>query len=113
MRQAEINVDAMAGATAFPHQGWGPTGLAAEADADPGDVGDPPAGLLLPANGALAFSNAAQLDRFPLPAVEAKDAVRLADRYPTLQVVEGAPGLGAGLDVGPVEGSGQGGGLLR
>jgi hypothetical protein len=52
MGQAQIQVDAMAGATDFPHQGVGPTGLAAEADADPGEVGNSPAGLLLPANGA-------------------------------------------------------------
>ena len=82
MGQAQIDVDAMAGATAFPHQEVGPVALAAEADADPGDVGDPPAGLLLPADGALAFRDAAQLDRFALPAVKAKDAVCLLDRYP-------------------------------
>ena len=102
----------MAGTAAFPHQEVGPVALAAEADADPGDVGDPPAGLLLPADGALAFRDTAQLDRFPLLAVKAKDAVCLPDRYPTLQIIEGAPGLGAGLHMGSVEGGGQGGGLL-
>ena len=76
----------MASATALPDQGWGPTGLVAEADSDPGDVGDSPAGLLLPANGALTFGNAAQLDRFALPAVKAKDPIRLADRYPAQQL---------------------------
>jgi len=113
MGKAQIHVDAMAGAAALAYQGGGPTGLAAQTDADPGDVGDPPAGLLVPADGALAFRDAAQLDRFPLPAIKAKDAVCLLNGYPSLQVIEGAPGLAAGLDVCPVEGSGQGGGLLR
>jgi len=52
MGQAQVNVDAMAGAAALAYQGWSPTGLAAEADADPGDVGNSPAGLLVPADGA-------------------------------------------------------------
>ena len=42
----------MAGAVALPHQGWGSTGLVTQADADPGDVGDAPAGFLLPADWA-------------------------------------------------------------
>jgi hypothetical protein len=71
----------------------------------PGDGGDAPAGLLVPADGALAFSDTAQLDRFPLPAVKAKDSVRLLDGKPTLQIVQGAPGLEAGLPMGPVEGA--------
>ena len=95
----------MAGAAAFPHQGWGPTGLAANADTDPGDVGDAPAGLLVPADGPLAFSDTAQLDGFPLPAVEAKDAVRLLDRNPTFQIIQGTACLGAGLDVARLRGA--------
>ena len=84
MGQAQVHIDAMAGAAALAYQGCRPTGLAAEADAHPGDVGDAPAGLLVPADGALAFGNAAQLDCFPLPAVKAKDPVRLLNGYPTL-----------------------------
>ena len=111
MGQAEIGVDAMASAAPFSHQGGPSLGLAPQANADPGDVGHAPAGLLVPANGALSFSNAAQLDRFALPAVKAKDPVRLANGEPTLQVVQGTAGLGSRLDMGPVEWGGQGGGL--
>jgi len=50
MGQAEIHIDAMAGAAALPHQGVGPTGLASQADADPGDIGDTSARFLLPAD---------------------------------------------------------------
>ena len=112
MGQAQIHIDAMAGAAAFPHQGVGPTGLATQTDADPGDVDDAPAALLVPADGALAFRNAAQLDRLALSAVKAKDPVRFTDRYPALQVIQGTACMAASLHMGPVEGSGQGGGLL-
>ena len=112
MGQAQVDVDPVAGAAALPHQGRDSTGLTAQTDAYLCDVGDTPTGLLVPANGTLAFGNAAQLDRFPLPAIKAKDAVRLADRYPTLQVVQGTACLAAGLDVCPVQRGSEGGVLL-
>ena len=74
---------------------------------------DAPAGLLVTADGALAFGNAAQLDRFPLPAVKAKDPVCFLNGDPTLQVSQRTACLASSLHNGPVEGSGQGGGLLR
>ena len=55
----------------------------------------------------------AQLDRFPLPAIKAKDPVCLANRHPSLQVVQGTARRAAGLHVGPVKGGGQGCGLLE
>ncbi len=87
MGQAELNVVAhgfreavaMAGAAAVAHHGGGAFRECSQADAHPGDVGDAPAWLLFAANRPLAFSNAAQLNRFPLPAVKAKDTVGLLD----------------------------------
>ena len=106
MGQAQVPVDAVAGAAPLSHQAGRPHGLAAQADAHPGDVGHPPAGLLLPTQRPPVFAHATELDRFPLPAIEAKDPVRFLDGHPALQVTQAASRLGAGLHMGPVEGSG-------
>ena len=52
MGQAQVDVDPVAGAAALPHQGRDSTGLTAQTNAHLCDVGDTPAGFLLPADWA-------------------------------------------------------------
>ena len=85
MSLAEVHVDAVTGAAALSDQRRPAT--CCDADANAGGVGDAPAGLLVPAYGALGLSNAADGDGLALPAVEAKDPVCLRDDLPAFNWV--------------------------
>ena len=105
MGLAQVGVDAVAGAAAFPDH-------LPDADANAGGVGDTPAGSVAAAQGALAFGDALHGNGFALPGVKAKDPVGLGNRLSPLQVCQGAAGLAAGLDLGAIEWSGKGSDLL-
>jgi len=106
----QVDIDAVAGAAALSDQGRPAPG--SDGDANAGGVGDTPARLLVPAYGALGLSNAADGDGLALPAVKAKDAVRLGDDLPAFEVGHLPPALLPLADVGPIEGGGKGGELL-
>jgi hypothetical protein len=110
MGLAQVNVDAVAGATALPNQGRQTSG--GDGDANASGVGDTPARLLVPTYGALGLGNAADGDGLPLPAVKAKDAVRLRDDLPAFQVCHLSAALLPLADIRPIEGCGQGCELL-
>jgi hypothetical protein len=101
---------AVAGAAALSDQGKPATG--SDGDANAGGVGDAPAGLLLSTDRALGLGNAADGDGLALPAVKAKDAVRLGDDLPAFQVCDLSAALLPLADVGPIEGGGKGCELL-
>ena len=84
MRLAQVHVDAVAGAASLSDQRRPAT--CCDGDANAGGVGDAPAGLLVPAYGALGLGNTADGDGLALPAVEAKDPVCLRDDLPAFQV---------------------------
>ena len=110
MGLAQIHVDAVTGAAALPDQRRPASG--GDGDANAGGVGDAPAGLLLPTDRALTLGHAADGDGLPLPAVKAKDAVRLRDDLPAFQVCHLPPALFPLADIGPIEGCGKGCELL-
>jgi hypothetical protein len=92
--QAQVGVDAVAGAGALADQGAIDAGM--DGDAHAGDVGDPPAGLVVPArasgtDGAFGLGSAAREQRLALPAIEAKDAVGLGDQEVAAWLRRGAP----------------------
>ena len=70
-------------------------------------LGDTPAGLLVPADRAYALGNAAEGDGLVLPAVKAKDPVRLRDDLPTFEVGDLPAALLPLADIGPIEGGGE------
>jgi len=110
MGQAEIGVDAMAGASALPDEGaMGPGG---NGDAHAGDVGDAPAGPLAFADDALGLADAVAGEGLALPAIKAKDAIGLLEHHKAFEVTDAALALLTGGDVGAVEGSGKGLDLL-
>jgi len=106
MGLAQVHIDAVASAAALADEGRQATG--GYGDAHAGGVGDAPARLLVPPDGAFGLGDAADGDGLPLPAIEAKDAVRFRDHLPTLQVAHAAAALLPLADVGPIEGSGEG-----
>ena len=97
----QIHVDAVAGTTAFTDQGRQPT--SGDGDADAGGVGDAPTGLLISADGSFGLGDTADGNRLPLPAIEAKDAVRLGHGKPPLDIRDLAAALLPLADVGPLE----------
>ena len=110
MGLAQIHVDAVAGAASLSDQRRPATG--SNGDANPGGVGDTPAGLLLPTDRALTLGHAADGDGLALPAVKAKDPIGLGDGDPSLHVGDLPAALLALADVGPIEGGGESGELL-
>ena len=110
MGLAQVHVDAMASASAFPNQWRHASGC--DGDTYSGGVGDAPAGLLLSADGSFCLGNAADVDGLALPAIETKDAVGFRDYLPTFQVTHAAAALLPLADFGPIQRSGQGGELL-
>jgi hypothetical protein len=105
MGLAQIHVDAVTSAAALPDQRRPAPGR--DGDANAGGVGDAPARLLLSTDRALGLGNAADGDGLALPAVKAKDAVRLRDDLPAFQVCHLPPALLPLADVGPIEGGGE------
>jgi len=110
MGLAQVHVDAMAGTAALANQGCQPTG--GDGDAHTGGVGDAPARLLVPADGAFGLGDAAHGDGLALPAVKTKNPVGLGDGEPALDIRHLPATLLALADVGPIEGGGEGGELL-
>ena len=106
MRLAQIHVDAVAGTTSLADQGDQAAGR--DRDAHAGGVCNAPARLLIASDEAFGLGDAADGDRLPLPAIEAKDAVRFRDHLPTLQVTHTAAALLSLADIGPIEGGGEG-----
>ena len=82
MGLAQVDVDAVAGASALPNQWSHASGC--DGDADAGGVGDAPTGLLVSTNQSLSLCNSANGDGLALPAVKTKDAVCFRDYLPTL-----------------------------
>lgn len=83
-----------------------------DGDANPGGVGDAPSGPGLTADVALGLVHAADLDRFPLPAIEPEDPIGFGDHLPALQVADLGATLLALAHLGAIEGGGEGGDLL-
>jgi len=115
MGLAQVNVDAVASATALPNQGRQTSG--GDGDAHASGVGDAPAGLLVSARASgtdqpFGLGDAADRDGLPLPAIEAKDAVRFRDHLPPLQVTHPAAALLPLADIGPIERGREGSQLL-
>jgi hypothetical protein len=106
MGLAQVRINAVAGAAALPNQGCQPTG--SDGDSNASGVGDAPTGLLIPADGAFGLGDTANGDRLPLPAVKAKDAVRLSHRKPSLDIGDFSAALLPLADVGPIKRGGQG-----
>ena len=110
MGLAQIGVDAMTGATALADH-LGPCPLT-DGDTDPGGVRDAPSGPGLTADGALGLVHAADLDGFPLPAIEPEDPIGFGDHLPTLQVADLGAALLALAHLGAIEGGGEAGDLF-
>ena len=110
MGLAQVDVDAVASASAFPNQGRKTSGC--DGDTYAGCVGDAPTRLLVPTNQSLSLCNAADGDGLALPAIETKDAVCFRDYLPTLQIAHTAAALLPLTNFGPIKRSGQGGELL-
>ncbi len=111
MGQAQIGIDAMAGAGALADQQA--VDASRNGDAHPGDVGDTPAAFLLSARAPGAdqpfgLCDAAGEEGLALPAVKTKDAVGLADQHPALEVVDLGAALLPGGHQGAIEGSREG-----
>lgn len=107
---AQVDVDAVAGATALADHRGGSAG--GDGDADAGGVGDAPAGPLVPADRPFGLADAAEGDGFPLPAVKAKDAIGLSDHLPPFQVAHLIAALLALAHLGAIERCGEGSDLL-
>ena len=110
MGLAQVHIDPMASTAALPSQGRQATG--GNGDTHAGGVGDTPAGILVPTDRSFRLSDAADGDGLALPAVNAKDPVRLRDDLPAFQVCHLAAALLALADIGPIEWSGKGSELL-
>jgi hypothetical protein len=96
MGLAQVGVDAVAGAAAFPNH-------LADADADSGGVDDASAGAVAAAEGALTFGDALHGDGFALPAVKANDPIGLSDRLPALYVGDLGAALLTLIDLGAIK----------
>ena len=101
---------AVAGTAALADQGRQASG--GDGDAHTGGVGDAPAGLLVSARASgtdqpFGLGDAADGDGLALPAIEAKDAVRLRDHLPAFGVTHPAAALLPLADVGPIEWGGE------
>ncbi len=113
MGLAKIDIDAVAGTAAFPHD---------PADDHPhqGGVGDAPADALrwigglarLTPDAAFRLGNAPQRNRLALPAVVPEDPVGLGDHHPALNVADLASALFALANLAAIEGGGEGLDLL-
>jgi hypothetical protein len=110
MGLAQVGVDAVAGASAFPNQGRKASGC--DGDAYASGVGDTSAGLLISADGSFCLGNTADGDGLALPAIKTKDAVCFCDQLPTLQVADPAAALFSLLHLGAIKGGGQRADLL-
>jgi hypothetical protein len=110
MGQAEIGVDPMAGACAFPDEQA--MGAGGNSDAHAGDVRHPPAGFAVVTDQAFDLDNTSGEEGLALPAIKAKDAVGRVEDDKAFEVGHLAPALFAGGDEGSIERSREGGDLL-
>jgi len=110
MGLTQVSIDAVAGTAALTDQ-WSPA-RNRHRDPHPGDVGHPPARAVVPADGALGLVHAANLDGFPLPAIEPENPIGFCDHQPTLQVADLGAALLALAHLGAIEGGGEAGDLF-
>ena len=101
MGLALVHGNAVASAAAFADDWRQPT--SGDGDAHAGAVGNAPSGLLRLANFAFHLGDTLECDRFTLPTIKTKNAVRFCNYNPTFDVAELLTRLLALLDVGPVE----------